>query len=100
VSDPAPPRQTAAARCAASSPTCCAATAGVVSTDNIKPLLIGGAATGFGAIFDDDVADWIADPEHGFGTSVEDGAAPAVVGAAVAVLFATGAPPMARATAR
>ena len=65
-------------------------TVGVVSTDNIKPLLIGGGATGIGAIFDDDVADWIADPEHGFGTSVEDGAAPAVVGAAVAVLFATG----------
>ena len=36
------------------------------------------------------MADWIADPEHGFGTSLEDGAAPAVVGAAVAVLFATG----------
>ena len=65
-------------------------TIGVFSTDNIKPLLVGGGATGIGAIFDDEVADWIADPEHGFGTSLEDGAAPAVVGAAVAVLFATG----------
>jgi membrane-associated phospholipid phosphatase len=65
-------------------------TIGVFSTDNIKPLLIGGGATGIGALFDDEVADWIADPEHGFGTSLEDGAAPAVVGAAVAVLFATG----------
>jgi membrane-associated phospholipid phosphatase len=65
-------------------------TIGVFDTDNVKPLLAGGLATGVGAIFDDDVADWIADPEHGFGTSVEDGAAPAVVGAAVAVLFATG----------
>jgi membrane-associated phospholipid phosphatase len=65
-------------------------TIGIASTDNIKPLLIGGGATGIGAIFDDEVADWIADPEHGFGTSLEDGAAPAVVGASVAVLFATG----------
>jgi membrane-associated phospholipid phosphatase len=65
-------------------------TVGVFSTDNIKPLLIGGGATGIGAIFDDDVADWIADPEHGFGNSLEGGAAPAVAGAAVAVLFATG----------
>jgi len=65
-------------------------TVGIVSMDNVKPLLIGGAATGIGSIFDDDVADWIADPEHGFGTSVEDGAAPAAVGAVVAVLFATG----------
>jgi membrane-associated phospholipid phosphatase len=65
-------------------------TVGVFSTDNVRPLLIGGAATGLGAIFDDDLADWIADPEHGFGTSLEGGAAPAAVGAAVAVLFATG----------
>ncbi len=65
-------------------------TVGVVSTDNIMPLAIGGAATGIGAIFDDEVADWIADPDHSFGNSFEDGAAPAVVGAAVAVLFATG----------
>jgi membrane-associated phospholipid phosphatase len=63
---------------------------GVFSTDNIGPLLIGGGASGIGAIFDDEVADWIADPEHGFGTALEDGAAPAVVGAAVAVLFASG----------
>jgi membrane-associated phospholipid phosphatase len=65
-------------------------TAGVFSTDNLKPLLIGGAATGIGALFDDDVADWIADPTHGFGTSIEGGAAPAVVGATVAALFMTG----------
>lgn len=65
-------------------------TVGVFSTDNIKPLLIGGTATGIGAIFDDEVADWIADPDHSFGTTLEDGAAPAVVGSVVAVLFATG----------
>ena len=65
-------------------------TVGVFNTDNVKPLLAGGLATGVGAIFDDDVADWIADPSHGFGTRLEDGAAPAVVGAGVAILFATG----------
>jgi len=65
-------------------------TVGIVSTNNVGPLLIGGGATGIGALFDDEVADWIADPEHSFGNSLEDGAAPAAVGAAVAVLFATG----------
>jgi len=63
---------------------------GIVSTDNVKPLVIGGAATGVGALFDDDVAGWIADPDHDFGNSLEDGASPGAVGAAVAVLFATG----------
>jgi membrane-associated phospholipid phosphatase len=65
-------------------------TAGIFSTDNIKPLLIGGGATGIGAFFDDEVADWIADPDHGFGNSLEDGAQPAVIGGVVAVLFAAG----------
>jgi membrane-associated phospholipid phosphatase len=65
-------------------------TVGVFSTDNVKPLLIGGAATGIGSIFDDDVVNAIADPSHGFGTSFESGASPAVVGGVVAVLFATG----------
>jgi membrane-associated phospholipid phosphatase len=65
-------------------------TAGVFSTGNIKPLLIGGAATGIGAIFDNDVAEAIADPANDFGKSFEDGAQPAVVGGVVAVLFATG----------
>jgi len=65
-------------------------TVGVVSTDNIMPLVVGGAATGVASIFDEDVADWIADPGHSFGNSLEDGAAPAAVGAVVAVLFATG----------
>ena len=65
-------------------------TVGVFNMDNVKPLIVGGAATGVGALFDDDVAGWIADPGHQFGTSLEDGAAPAVVGAGVAILFATG----------
>jgi membrane-associated phospholipid phosphatase len=65
-------------------------TIGVFSPDNLKPLVAGGAATAVGALFDDEVADWIADPEHAFGTSLEDGAAPAAVGAAVLVLFASG----------
>lgn len=63
---------------------------GVVHTDNLRPLLVGGAATGVGAIFDDEVADWLADPDHGFGKSLESGASPAVLGGVVAVLFATG----------
>jgi membrane-associated phospholipid phosphatase len=65
-------------------------TVGVFSTDNVKPLLIGGAATGVGAIFDDDVAEWIADPSNSFGTSLESGARPAWVAGVVAALFATG----------
>lgn len=65
-------------------------TVGVFNMDNVKPLLAGGAATGVGMLFEDDLADWIADPDHDFGTSLEDGAAPAVVGAGVAVLFLTG----------
>jgi hypothetical protein len=66
------------------------ATVGIVSTDNIKPFLIGGAATGIGALFDDEVADAIADPENNFGQMFEGGAHPAVFGAAVTVLFAAG----------
>jgi membrane-associated phospholipid phosphatase len=65
-------------------------TVGVFSTDNLAPVLVGGAAAGIGSIFDDDVAEWIADPEHQFGSSFEDAASPGVVGAAVGVLFATG----------
>ena len=72
-------------------------TIGIASTDNIKPLLVGGGATGIGALFDDEVADWIADPEHGFGTTLEDGAAPAVVGA---VPWPSCSPQGARSTAR
>jgi membrane-associated phospholipid phosphatase len=66
------------------------ATVGIVSTDNIKPFLIGGAATGIGALFDDEVADAIADPEHSFGQMFEGGAHPAIFGAAVTVLFVAG----------
>ena len=65
-------------------------TVGVFSTDNVKPLFVGGSATAVGALFDDKIADWIADPDHGFGTSLEDGAAPAVMGAGVAALFVSG----------
>ena len=90
ASDPAPPRQDGRRTMRRFVPNLLRGTVGVFSTDNVGPLLIGGAATGIGAMFDDDVADWIADPEHDFGTSLENGAAPAVVGAAVAVLFATG----------
>ena len=65
-------------------------TVGLFNADNLKPLLIGGAATGIGAVFDDQVADAIADPEHNFGQTFEDGAHPAVFGGAVTILFAIG----------
>ena len=65
-------------------------TVGLFNTDNLEPLLIGGAATGSAAIFDDQVADAIADPDHNFGQLFEGGAHPAVFGAAVTVLFAVG----------
>lgn len=63
---------------------------GVFSLDNLRPLIVGGAATGIGAVFDDDVADWIADPDHGVGRGLEDGAAPPLIGAAVAGVFVVG----------
>jgi membrane-associated phospholipid phosphatase len=65
-------------------------TVGVFNADNITPLLIGGAATGVGAIFDDDVADAIASPDSGFGKTLETGAGPLATGAAVAILFGVG----------
>lgn len=63
---------------------------GVVHADNLGPLLAGGTATAAGSLFDDDVAAWVADPEHDFGTSLEDGAAPEIVGLAVAGVFTAG----------
>ena len=65
-------------------------TIGIGSTDSVKPLVIGSTATAIGSVFDDDVADAIADPSHDFGKSFESGASPAVIGGVVAVLFATG----------
>ena len=63
---------------------------GVFSGDNLGPLLAGGTVTAGASFFDDDVADYIADPEHGFGKSFEDGAAPEVLGLAVAGVFTAG----------
>ena len=65
-------------------------TVGVFHGDNLGPLLTGGTATAAASFFDDDVADYIADPEHGFGKSFEDGAAPEVLGLVVAGVFTTG----------
>jgi membrane-associated phospholipid phosphatase len=65
-------------------------TVGLFNADNLKPLLIGGAATGIGAVFDDRVAEAIADPAHNFGQAFETGAHPAVFGGAVTILFAVG----------
>jgi len=90
ASDPGPPRQDGRRTMGRFVPNLFRGTIGIVSTDNVKPLIIGGAATGIGSIFDDDVADAIADPSHEFGKSFESGASPAVIGGVVAVLFATG----------
>ena len=54
---------------------------GVFDRDNLGPLFVGTMATGFAAMYDDDLAEWIADPDHGFGKSFEDGAEPALIGA-------------------
>ncbi len=63
---------------------------GVFHRDNLGPLFVGGMSTGLAAIYDDDVADWIADPDHDFGKSFENGAQPAVIGAVVAGVFVGG----------
>jgi membrane-associated phospholipid phosphatase len=65
-------------------------TVGVFHFDNLVPLLVGGTVTAGASFFDDDVADYIADPDHGFGKSLEDGAAPEVLGLVVAGVFTTG----------
>jgi hypothetical protein len=65
-------------------------TAGVFHGDNLVPFLVGSTATAAGSLFDEDVADFIADPDHDFGKSLEDGAAPEVVGLAVAGVFTAG----------
>jgi len=63
-------------------------TVGVFSRDGFPPLLIGAGATGFASLFDDDVRDSLADPDHGFGTSLETTGDPLYSGVAVAGLFA------------
>ena len=63
---------------------------GVFHRDNLGPFFVGAMATGFAAMYDDDVADWIADPDHDFGKSFEDGARPELVGLAVAGVFVGG----------
>jgi hypothetical protein len=65
-------------------------TVGVFHGDNIVPLLVGGTTTAAASFLDDEVADYIADPDHAFGKSFEDGAAPEVLGLVVAGVFTTG----------
>jgi membrane-associated phospholipid phosphatase len=64
--------------------------AGVFHADTVGPFLTGGTITAAASFFDDDVAEYIADPEHDFGESLEDGAAPEVLGLVVAGVFTTG----------
>ena len=63
---------------------------GVFDGDNVVPFIAGGTATAAGSLFDEDVAEYIADPDHGFGQSLEDGASPEVLGLAVAGVFTAG----------
>jgi membrane-associated phospholipid phosphatase len=62
--------------------------AGLFAGDNVAPFLVGGTATAAASFFDEDVAEYVADPDHDFGQSLEDGASPEVVGLAVAGVFA------------
>lgn len=62
--------------------------AGVCSRDGFPPLLIGAGATGLASFLDDEVRDSLADPDHGFGTSLETTGNPLYSGVAVAGLFA------------
>lgn len=62
-------------------------TVGVFSHDGFRPLLIGASATGLASLLDDEVRDRLADPSHGFGTSLETTGDPLYSGVAVAGLF-------------
>jgi len=64
--------------------------AGLAHGDNLVPFLVGGTATAAGSLFDDNIARSIADPDHDFGKSLEDGAAPEVLGIGVAAVFTAG----------
>lgn len=44
---------------------------GVFHEDNLVPFLAGGAAAGVSSIFDDDVRDAVANPDGGFGKTLE-----------------------------
>jgi membrane-associated phospholipid phosphatase len=63
---------------------------GVFHVDNLRPLLIGVGATGVGAIFDDKVAEAIADPDNAFGQSLDTGGQPWISGTVIAATFAVG----------
>ena len=63
---------------------------GVFHADNLRPVVIGAAATGVGSLYDDEVAAALADPEHDVGQSLETGGQPLWSGGAVAALFIAG----------
>lgn len=63
---------------------------GVFDRDSLGPLVVGTMATGLAAIYDDDVADFIADPEHDFGQAVGDATQPAIVGGIALGVFVGG----------
>ena len=63
---------------------------GIFSRDNVRPLIAGGAATGTAAIFDEEVASALANPDHDFGQALESAGAPLWTGAVVGALFVAG----------
>jgi len=63
---------------------------GVFATESLHPLLIGSAATGVAAIFDDDISGAIGDPESDFGRVGDAAGGGLVVGGVVTALFVAG----------
>jgi membrane-associated phospholipid phosphatase len=63
---------------------------GVFATESLRPLLIGSAATGVAAIFDDEISDAIGDPESDFGRVGDAAGGGLVVGGVVTALFVAG----------
>jgi len=63
-------------------------TLGVFGRENLRPLLIGGAATGLGSTLDNNLKDRIADPNHSFATAFENLGDPLRNGVMVTGLYA------------
>jgi membrane-associated phospholipid phosphatase len=63
---------------------------GLFHADNAAPALVAATAAGFGAALDDPLADALRDPQHRFGSTLEDAATPGVVGVLVGATFVAG----------
>jgi len=62
---------------------------GVFSRESLAPLLIGGAVAGGAHFLDDDLRD-LANPDHGFGETLETAGGPIISGSSVLGLFTAG----------